>query len=101
MRPSHTTEEDTVWQVSRHVPHDSAPGLMGDLAMGSLRLVWQLIRLPILTLLVILQPVVGLVLGGLALLGVLMSFFFKRAACAEAGRPAVPEEASQASNRSG
>jgi hypothetical protein len=47
------------------------------LAMGSLRLVWRLIRLPILTFLVILQPVVGLVFGGLALLGVLMSFFLK------------------------
>jgi hypothetical protein len=50
---------------------------MADLAMESLRLVWRLIRLPILTFLVILQPVVGLVFGGLALLGVLMSFFFK------------------------
>jgi hypothetical protein len=46
------------------------------LAMGSLRLVWRLIRLPILTLLVILQPVIGLVFGGLALLGILMSVFF-------------------------
>src|ERR1700730_2838589 len=53
------------------------PSLMGDLAMGSLRLLWRLIRLPIWTCLVILQPVVGLVFGGLALLGVLMSFFFK------------------------
>jgi hypothetical protein len=50
---------------------------MGDLTMGSLRLVWRLIRLPIWTLLVILQPVVGLVFGGLALLGILMSLFFK------------------------
>lgn len=50
---------------------------MGDLAIGSLRLVWRLIRLSILTFLVILQPVVGLVFGGLALLGVLVSFFFK------------------------
>jgi hypothetical protein len=49
---------------------------MGDLAMRSLRLVWRLIRLTILTFLVILQPVVGLVFGGLALLGILMSFFF-------------------------
>jgi hypothetical protein len=50
---------------------------MGDLAIRSLRPVWRLIRLPILTFLVILQPVVGLVFGGLALLGVSMSFFFK------------------------
>lgn len=64
-------------RVTRHAPHYPAPSLMGDLAMGSLRLAWRLIRWPILTFLVILQPVVGLVLGGLALLGVLMSFFFK------------------------
>jgi hypothetical protein len=53
------------------------PAEARDLAMGSLRLVWRLIRLPILTFLVILQPVVGLVFGGLALLGVLISLFFK------------------------
>lgn len=64
-------------RVTRHAPHNPAPSLMGDWAMGSLRLVWRLVRLPILTFLVILQPVVGLVFGGLALLGVLMSFFFK------------------------
>jgi hypothetical protein len=50
---------------------------MGDLAIGSLRLAWRLIRLPILTFLVILRPVVGLAFGGLALLGVLTSFFFE------------------------
>jgi hypothetical protein len=44
---------------------------------GPLQLVWRVIRLPILTFVVIVQPVVGLVFGGLALLGVLMSFFFK------------------------
>ena len=36
---------------------------------------WWLVRLPILTLLVILEPVVSLVFGGLALLGVLMTLF--------------------------
>jgi hypothetical protein len=45
--------------------------------MGLLRLVWRLIRLPILTFLVILQPMIGLLFGGLALLGVLTSFFFR------------------------
>jgi hypothetical protein len=63
--------------ATRHAPRTPAPRLMSDLAMGSLRLAWRLIRLPILTFLVILQPVVGLVFGGLALLGVLMSFFFR------------------------
>ena len=77
MKRDQTTEEDTVQRVTRHAPHYPAPSLMGDLAMGSLRLVWRLIRLPILTFLVILQPVVGVIFGGLALLGVLMSFFFK------------------------
>lgn len=36
---------------------------------------WRLVRLPIVTLLVILEPVVSLVLGGLALLGVLITLF--------------------------
>jgi hypothetical protein len=51
--------------------------LIGDWLRGPLQLIWRVIRLPILTFLVILQPVVGLVFGGLALLGVLTSFFFK------------------------
>jgi hypothetical protein len=66
-----------VRRVTQHAPRYPAPSLMSDLAMGSLRLGWRLIRLPILTFLVILQPVVGFVFGGLALLGILMSFFFK------------------------
>ena len=64
-------------QVTRHTPHNPAPSLMSDLAMGSLRFAWRLIRLPISTFLVIIQPVIVLVFGGLALLGVLMSLFFK------------------------
>ncbi len=71
------TQEGTVRRATRHTPHEPAPSLTGDVAMGSLWLVWRLIRLPILTFLVILQLVVGLVFGGLALLGVLMSFFLK------------------------
>jgi hypothetical protein len=66
-----------VRRLTQHAPNYPGPSLMGDLAMGSLRLVWRLMRLPILTFLVILQPVVGLVFGGLALLGILMSLFFK------------------------
>jgi hypothetical protein len=41
-----------------------------------LRGLWFLVRLPVFTLLVILQPVVALVLGGLALGGVLTTIFF-------------------------
>jgi hypothetical protein len=41
-----------------------------------LRGLWLLVRLPVLTLLVILEPVVALVFGGLALAGVLATLFF-------------------------
>jgi fructose-specific phosphotransferase system IIC component len=41
-----------------------------------LRGLWLLVRLPIFTLLVILEPVIALVLGGLALAGVLTTIFF-------------------------
>src|ERR1700733_12979575 len=37
---------------------------------------WHLVRLPVFTLLVILEPVIALVLGGLALAGVLTTIFF-------------------------
>ena len=37
---------------------------------------WFLVRLPVFTLLVILEPVVALVFGGLALAGVLTMIFF-------------------------
>lgn len=40
---------------------------------------WQCIRLPLFLLLVILEPVVNLVLGSLALLGVLTALFWKLA----------------------
>jgi hypothetical protein len=38
---------------------------------------WRVLRLAVLLLLVILEPVVSFVLGGAALLGVLMTFFWK------------------------
>ena len=40
-----------------------------------MRWVWQLVRLPAVTLLVILEPVVSLLFGGVALLGVLSVLF--------------------------
>jgi len=43
-------------------------------------LLWQVVRLPTFTLLVILEPVVRAVLGGLALLGVLTALVLKVAA---------------------
>jgi hypothetical protein len=47
-----------------------------DWATALLRGAWLVVRLPIFTLLVILEPVVALVLGGLALAGVLTTIFF-------------------------
>ena len=47
----------------------------GQLWRETLGWTWRLVRLPIVTLLVILEPVVSVVLGGLALLGVLMTLF--------------------------
>ena len=43
----------------------------------SVWLLWQGIRLPMFLLLAILEPVVSLVLGSLALLGVLTAFFWR------------------------
>jgi hypothetical protein len=42
----------------------------GDLLRGTLRLLWYALRLPALTFLVILEPIVRFFLGALALLGV-------------------------------
>ena len=44
---------------------------------GGLRIPWLLVRLPAFTLLAILAPAVRLFLGSFALLGVLMSLFWK------------------------
>jgi hypothetical protein len=47
-----------------------------EFAAAILRGLWFLVRLPVFTLLVISEPVVALVLGGLALAGVLTTIFF-------------------------
>ena len=49
----------------------------GDLGRFTLWLVWRCILLPVLLLLVTLEPVVSTVLSALALLGVLTAFFWK------------------------
>ena len=43
----------------------------------TLRVLWHAVRLPVLMLLVILEPVVSFLLGGAALLGIVMTFFWK------------------------
>lgn len=50
---------------------DTRPGL--SILGGA----WRIVRLPIVTVLLILEPVVSLVFGGLALLGILMTIFYK------------------------
>lgn len=45
--------------------------------LSFIQLLWEIIRLPLLTLLVILEPLVVLLFGGLALSGVLTTLFFK------------------------
>lgn len=56
---------------------DTERSLMGDLVRCVLWIVWQCVRLPLLLLLVILEPVVSFVLTSLALLGVLTAIFWK------------------------
>ena len=48
-----------------------------SIASLSLRVLWHAVRLPVLMTLVILEPVVSFVFGGAALLGLLMTFFWK------------------------
>ena len=48
-----------------------------DYCRDIIRWLWHVARLPIVMLLVILEPVVALVCGALALLGVLTTVFFK------------------------
>jgi len=49
----------------------------GDLLRGTLGLLWHGGRLPVYVFLVILEPVVRLILGALALLGCLTALFLK------------------------
>jgi hypothetical protein len=52
--------------------------VLGTLA-GLLWLIWQATRLPVLALLMILEPIVSTVLVAMALLGTLTAFFWKLA----------------------
>src|ERR1700688_3015699 len=56
---------------------EKEPSVAGDLAVGLAWLVWRAIRLPLFTVLVILEPVVRVALTAIALLGILIVFFFK------------------------
>lgn len=51
--------------------------IAADLARDAAGLLWQAVRLPVLALLVIVEPIARLVLSGLAILGVLTAFLFE------------------------
>jgi hypothetical protein len=61
----------------RATDHSNGRRTQGRVAMRILGVVWRAISLPFLALAVILEPVVTLVLAGLALFGVLTTIFFK------------------------
>jgi hypothetical protein len=56
---------------------DSRPTVAADLGRCAIWVLWQSIRLPLFLFLLVLEPVVTLLLGGLALLGVLTALFWK------------------------
>jgi len=56
---------------------DSRPTIAADLGRGALWALWHCIRLPLFLFLLVLEPVVSLLLGTLALLGVLTALFWK------------------------
>jgi len=58
---------------------EDRPGSIGgaNLLRGMSWVLWQIIRLPVFTLLVILEPLVRFLLVGIALLGILVSLFLK------------------------
>jgi hypothetical protein len=64
-------------QSSSRVLAEGRLAIAGGCLRGTLRLLWQAVRLPVYAFLVILEPVVRFVLGALALLGVLTALFFK------------------------
>ena len=46
-----------------------------QVSRSALNLTWQVLRIPVATVLVLLEPVVGFVLAGLAILGVIAALF--------------------------
>jgi hypothetical protein len=56
---------------------DSRPTVAADLGRCTLWVGWQCIRLPLLLFLLVLEPIVTLVLGPLAVLGVLTALFWE------------------------
>jgi hypothetical protein len=53
------------------------PGWVGAVLVGLLWLLWQVVRIPTLAFLVILEPIVRVILAGAALLIVVMALFYR------------------------
>jgi hypothetical protein len=57
--------------------HENQPSIASDLSRGTIWLIWEAARLPVLSFLVILEPILRFTLSTVALLGVLAAFFFR------------------------
>jgi len=64
-------------EIYRPIELERTRGIAGEAAVGLVKLLWLAIRLPILLVLVILEPVVNALFGALALLGILATIFFE------------------------
>ncbi len=63
-------------EVYRPIEPERTRGIAGEAAAFLVKLLWLGVRLPVLLVLVILEPVVTALCGALALLGVLTTIFF-------------------------
>ena len=63
-------------EVYRPIELERTRGIAGEAATGLVKLLWLGVRLPVLLVLVILEPLVTALCGALALLGVLTTIFF-------------------------
>ena len=77
-RLSPTVDSASYADMAKLAEDTRAPIAIGAFA-GLLWLVWQAARLPVLVLLMILEPLVSTVLVAMALLGTLTAFFWKLA----------------------
>jgi len=68
------------------IPESTETDRLARVSRVVVAILWQLIRLPVLALLVVLEPLVRLLLGACALIAVLCAFFFKLAS----NRPDFP-----------
>ena len=63
--------------VYRAIEPEHPRGIAGEAAALLVQVLWTAIRLPVLLVLVILEPVVSAICGALALLGILTTIFFE------------------------